>query len=316
MSKLFRRTSVGWRALSLSMLLVLVFVGCGTPKDAQESGVTSSDGLVTPEIPSAALPAGQESGVTSSDGLITPEITSAALPAGDKSGVASSDGLVNLEIPLGALPAGVELADLSIRPISSKNAAEGDLVYVLGPEGVEFSEPIKLKVSIPSGGGSSDIPLIVLVGDDSVEPISETTITFGRAGEDTVVEAELRHFSRLVIFGNGLFSLDMTEVDGAKYRVGRGPTLKITVAAKEFAIRPGSEDDPSTIGYFVDGWNMHGEMNTFGAVGRRDYDLPHRRYYSFEGGNTYQDEAEIICEESGTARASYGVTLDSPGERG
>ena len=223
--------------------------------------------------------------------------------------VQSSDGRLSLQIPEAALPDGVTPSSITVTLSSDDaDAQEGVFIYELEPDGLEFTESVEMTLNLPIESQAVAIPLMFLIDGDSVEALTDPVVDFDRDMATAVIKVRIGHFSRLVVFGRfGLFDLEMTDVSGSKYPVGRGPTLDVTVGSQRDWGTSGQGTVGGAIIMSLQTWTLRGDMSTAGPAGPTSLDLP--RFRSFKGGDLYQGQAQIICVNPGTAVSSYTVDI-------
>ena len=137
-----------------ALVVVVGIAACGGSDSAVDTAADAADGVV-------------ESG----DGLST---------------FASDDGVVSVEVPPGAAPEGfagtVSLSDPSALDVDISDVESVLLVYELGPDGTEFSEPVTVTFRIPRALGGFDpdlgLPISLIVIEDGAggfEPLGSMT---------------------------------------------------------------------------------------------------------------------------------------------
>ena len=160
-----------------ALVVVVGIAACGGSDSAVDTAADAADGVV-------------ESG----DGLST---------------FASDDGVVSVEVPPGAAPEGfagtVSLSDPSALDVDISDVESVLLVYELGPDGTEFSEPVTVTFRIPRALGGFDpdlgLPISLIVIEDGAggfEPLGSMTSFLD--GDVLVVEGTTPHFSTAIAF--------------------------------------------------------------------------------------------------------------------
>lgn len=111
----------------------------------------------------------------------------------------SADNTARVEFPAGALPQGVTPEQIRVTPVPPElapvDAETGKplLGYRLEPDGLRFSKPANISLTVPLGDGR--LPLLMLVSGRSVEVLPGAQVTVDQAGGQVIIAAPVTHFS-------------------------------------------------------------------------------------------------------------------------
>ena len=115
---------------------------------------------------------------------------------------------MTLNVTPDALPEGLAARDITIKKMTP---AEGDentlMMYMFGPDGVEFNEPIDIEVKLEDVDiETKGIPLMVYTDDESMEPVSGTEFSMDLASKTATFTGKIEHFSTVAVI-HGFFAV-------------------------------------------------------------------------------------------------------------
>lgn len=157
------------------------------------TGCSTNDGSIDPVVADVTADAGPAANPTG-----TGETKTVSIDNATGGTVALSDG-ASITVPAGALPAGVDAITIT----SSTDAAPSDYavvspVYVFGPEGTVFLQPVAISfpVTVSAGADMSDLTVLWSRQRSDGYDIVPTTFTAvdGKPGQ-YVAAASITHFS-------------------------------------------------------------------------------------------------------------------------
>lgn len=219
----------------------------------------------------------------------------------------SEDGKVVLTIPKDALPKNVSLDDIVINKIEGAGFSELEkslnpiAVYRLEPEGLEFEEPLEIKITVNTEG--IIFPTMMNISKGSIEE-TENTQTEKSSENEVVVTAYTKHFSDFVIIDSFL-GLEMSANLG-EYFVGQSFTVPVVIHKQEEytyneEITYYLENDPSIqFGYF----KVHNDP-VIEPIEIRDKPS----YQTTITSNSLELEAEFTCMKEGSSFIWYEASI-------
>lgn len=120
--------------------------------------------------------------------------------------VISGDGKVKMTIAREALPKGVAARDLRIETVSDQDEADV-FVYKLMPDGLVLAQPATVTATFEDRG--QVLPLALHYSGNSLVPLESVEVWLGGEENQTIISAEMAHFSALVIL-LGYFDVGVT----------------------------------------------------------------------------------------------------------
>lgn len=144
-----------------------------------------------------------------------PNSTSTTITAAAGGTLTSQDGKATLTFPPGAVPQDTVVTITPVDPKSLPASLQGaDLAFDLKPDGLQFTQPVQVTVTVPETPQQSDGSLQVALGSlltatgSAVETLGNQTITVDGDMNQTTISGTLTHFSPLTESTN-LFLQDL-----------------------------------------------------------------------------------------------------------
>lgn len=122
---------------------------------------------------------------------------------GESYTVVSKDGTTSLSIPLDALPEGVSASDLSISSVGVGDVPEkwrwlgGDYAFKLDPDGLRFSAPVSVSMTIPAVSGKT--PIVYFMNEEEGEQLHDVDLTYDAKANTVTAVVQVSHFSWTII---------------------------------------------------------------------------------------------------------------------
>ena len=322
--------SVSRTAVLLLLAAALTVGACGGDDDSPP------DSTLTPQATSTSQP--EPSGTSAP--VSTPIGASNAQPIS----VTSADGRASVDVPAGALPAGARSSELTVSDVTEREAsriaaslaeagievADDDfelvVAYELGPDGLQFRQPISFSVALPLSPGAL---VIFVVSDGGLESVTEFATEIDVEAKLLTVSFPLDHFSGVRMLGTrSSFSVTLTPNPPA---AAIGESIEVTAVVR----RRASSLDLNLVGLRVNGelrhfssrlhfdrWRLKGtfiagtpEDEFFGVIRLSDTDVveptraENRPPLSIVTTATFTATQSFTCKKDGVATVRFIAEL-------
>ncbi len=224
-----------------------------------------------------------------------------------------ADSVVTLDVPAGSLPAGFKTDALKVTEVGKDEAPlkadDGSKIYAykLEPEGLVFKKPVT--VSLALVGANNTAPLVFSVSPEyGVELLDKTSVVVDQKEKKTVVSADVKHFSQIVVSRDGIFEIERPDT----IRQAVGQTFSVPVQIRKADNIPVLRSSAgttyeTTFETTLKSWALAGTYDTSQVltpthVADKPADMPIEGY-------AYTATADFTCERVGGSIIYYYADL-------